>query len=91
MTFAQLFAAFTTCMGVLLSLGYYPQAYKIWKRRSAEGVSLATYAIFILGTNTYLAYGFYTHSFVLIAGFLFGAIGSWLVLALALYYRSSGH
>jgi len=87
MTFDQLFTAFTTLMGVLISIGYYPQAYRIWKNRSAEEISVASYVVFALGTTTYLAYGFYRDDIVLIAGFLFGSIGSWLVLFLTLYYR----
>lgn len=73
--------------GVLLSLGYYPQAYRIWKNRRADDISITSFIILVIGTNTYLAYGFYRHDSVLISGFLLGAIGSWLILILTLYYR----
>lgn len=76
----------TIVAGVLLSLGYYPQAYAMWKRKSAADVSWLTYAIFVIGTNIWLFYGFYHRDIVIISGFFMGAIGSWLVLLLKVYY-----
>ncbi len=83
----QTITVLVSAAGVLLSLGYYPQAYRIWRKRSAEDISIPAYIVLILGTNIYLAYGFYRHDPVLISGFLLGAIGSWLILFLTLYYR----
>ncbi len=83
----QTITVLVSAAGVLLSLGYYPQAYRIWKNRSAEDISIPSYIVLILGTNIYLAYGLYRHDVVLISGFLLGAIGSWLILILTLYYR----
>ena len=91
MTSHALIQVFVSDVGILVSFGYYPQAYRIWKNRSAADVSLTSYVILTLGTNTYLADGFYRHDLTLIAAFFFGAIGSWLVLILTLYYRRAGH
>lgn len=83
----QTITTLVSIAGFILSLGYYPQAYRIWKNRSAEDISIPSYIVLILGTNIYLAYGIYRYDVVLISGFLLGAIGSWLILILTLYYR----
>lgn len=78
-----------TIMGVVISWGYYFQAYNIIKNKSAKNVSLASYVIFALGTLTWLAYGLYLMDWTIIIGFIFGVIGSWLVLVLMFLYRDN--
>ena len=73
--------------GVLMSLGYYPQAYTIWKERSSKDVSLLSYMIFAAGTSIWTIYGIYTNSWMIIISFFLGAIGSWTTLILILKYR----
>ncbi|MBU4480245.1 hypothetical protein KKG48_02270 [Patescibacteria group bacterium] len=82
---------FTTIMGVMMSLGYYPQAYKIYKTKSAKDVSLSTFLIFGIGTVTWTIYGFYTKDLTIILGFLVGVFGSWLVVGLYLFYKNKNH
>jgi len=74
--------------GVLLSLGYFPQAYNIWKTRSAKNISIITYIIFSLGTTVWLVYGIVIKSWPIILGFALGVVGSWLTLVLALKYKN---
>lgn len=81
-------AALASIMGVVLSLGYYFQAYSIIKKRSAEGVSLSSYIIFAVGTLTWLVYGIALRDLSIITGFFFGVIGSWFVLILMLVYKN---
>ena len=76
-----------TGVGFLLSLGYYPQIYRIWKTKSVEDLSVVTYLIFAIGT-TVLLYGLYKNDIAIVGSFLMGSIGSWLVLLLTLYYRN---
>ena len=73
-------------MGIIMSLGYYPQAYKILKHKSAKNVSLLSFIIFAIGTVTLLVYGIIINSIAIILGFALGVIGSWLVLILILVY-----
>jgi len=75
-------------MGIVMSLGYYPQAYKIFKKKSGENVSLLSYSIFTLGTSTWMMYGIYIKSWTIIISFIFGVIGSWLTLILLLKYKT---
>lgn len=79
-----------TVMGVLMSVGYYPQAYKIWKTKSAKDISLFTYTIFAIGTVSWTMYGIYLRDIPIILSFVVGIVGSWLVLGLTLYYRRKG-
>ena len=70
-----------------MGLGYYPQAYRIWKRKASHDVSLGTYVMFGVGTCIWLLYGLYQRDVAITLSFLPGAFGSWLVIALTLYYR----
>ena len=76
-----------TMVGIILSLGYYPQAWHIWRSKSAKDVSIFSYTIFAVGTSTWLWYGFYKNDIPIIASFFFGAIGSWLVFILIMYFK----
>lgn len=70
-----------------MSLGYFPQAYKIYKNKSSKDVSLITYCVFTFGCWVWLTYGIVTHSWPVIAGFIVGVVGSSLVLILIFRYR----
>ena len=83
----EIFKIFLAIIGLAMSFGYYPQIYKMWKNKSSENISLPTYAIFSLGTLTYLIYGILTKDSTLITSFILGVLGSWTVLILILVYR----
>lgn len=83
----ETFQIITAIAGAAMSLGYYPQAYKIWKLKSSREISLAQYTIFGLGTTIWFVYGLLVNDLVIMAGFGIGVIGSWLVLLLSLRYR----
>lgn len=82
------FDALVIMLGVAMSCGYYPQAYAIWRRKSAGDISLVSYIVFVIGTITWTIYGFYRNDTAIIWSFIIGAVGSSLVLGLTLYYRS---
>ena len=84
----ELFKIFVTVMGIVMSLGYYPQAYKIWKNKSAKNISLSAFVIFASGTAIWSIYGFVINDPIIIVSFVFGAIGSWTALILALIYKN---
>lgn len=83
----EVFKWLTAIMGVLMSLGYYPQAYKIFKNKSSKNISILTYLVFGIGTIVWLLYGIYTRDLVVAIGFVFGVIGSWSVIFLSLKYK----
>ena len=81
------FKVLTTIVGIVMSIGYFPQAYRLYKTKSAENISLVTFVIFALGTLIWTLYGFFIHDLVLILSFIVGVVGSWLVLFLSVKYR----
>jgi uncharacterized protein with PQ loop repeat len=84
----EYFKIFVTIMGVIMSLGYYPQAYKIWKNKSAVNISIPAFVIFSLGTLTWFIYGFIINDRVIMLSFVIGVIGAWAVLILSLIYKN---
>lgn len=85
----EIFRIFVTIIGVVMSLGYYPQAYKIWKSKSSTNISIPAFIIFFLGTLTWSIYGFLIQDVTIIVSFIIGVVGSSLVLTLALIYRNN--
>lgn len=83
MTFLKLF---TTIIGIIMSVGYFPQAWKIYKTKDVSSISIPTFVIFALGTLTWTIYGFVIGDSALIASFIVGVIGSWSILGLTLLY-----
>jgi MtN3 and saliva related transmembrane protein len=84
----KIFQIFVTIMGTVMSIGYFPQAYKIFKSKSAENISIPTFIIFSIGTLTWLIYGTLIHDITIILGFVIGVIGSWSILFLSILYRN---
>lgn len=76
-------------MGVVMSLGYYPQAWRIYKNKSAANISRTSYVIFATGTTTWFVYGLVHQDITVISGFVLGVIGSWLTLILISVYGKS--
>ena len=85
----EIFKVFVTIIGIGMSVGYFPQAYKIWKLKSSREISLIQYTILGIGTTTWFIYGLLLKDPVIISGFGAGVIGSWGCLIFALYYRNN--
>jgi MtN3 and saliva related transmembrane protein len=64
------FRVLTTIVGIVMSIGYFPQAYKLYKTKSADDISLVTFIIFAVGTLIRTIYGFVIHDIVLILSFI---------------------
>jgi len=84
----EIFKTFVTIMGIVMSLGYFPQAYKIWKNKSSATISIPSFIIFSIGTFTWFIYGIIIGDFPIITVFGLGVIGSWLILFLSIFYRN---
>lgn len=54
MTFLSVFATF---FGVLSALANVPQAYRIFRRKSAKDLSVWTYSIFLVSSTAWVFYG----------------------------------
>lgn len=83
----HLFQILVMIVGMLMSFGYYPQAYKIYVLRDASSVSRAAMLIFALGSTLWTLYGLLLFDWVIILSFIFGMIGSWLIVILTFIYE----
>ena len=70
-----------------MSIGHFPQAYKIYKNKSSKDVSLVTYSIFTAGCYIWLIYGIATNIWPVVLSFGVGVVGTTSVLFLILRYR----
>lgn len=86
-TLLNFFKVLTTIVGIVMSVGYFPQAYRLYKTKSADNISLVSFTIFAIGTLIWTLYGVVMHDLVLILSFIVGVVGSWSVLFLAIKYR----
>ncbi len=85
----SLFKTFVTIMGIVMSLGYFPQAHKIWRNKSSATISIPSFIIFSVGTFTWFVYGLIIHDVPIILGFGLGVVGSWMILFLSVLYRKN--
>jgi MtN3 and saliva related transmembrane protein len=88
--FANVLAIITIFTGSMLSLAYFPQAYKIWKRKSAEDISLAMFGIIFPALVIWLLYGLSINNFPLIIANAIGVIGCGSIILLYFKYKKRG-
>jgi MtN3 and saliva related transmembrane protein len=82
------FKVLTTIVGISMSIGYFPQVYRLYKTKNAESISISSFVIFAIGTFVWTLYGFVMHDIVLVLSFIVGVVGSRTILFLAIKYRS---
>jgi len=81
-------------VAVLFGLGLFgnaalfvPQAIALWRKKSAEGVSLLTFAGFNILQVIAVVHGLYQHDLALIVGMIASFLTCGAVTTLTLYYR----
>jgi two-component system, OmpR family, aerobic respiration control sensor histidine kinase ArcB len=79
---------------VIFSLGLFinavsfiPQIARLIKDRSAKGISLITFTIFLLTQFSAVLYGFIIHSWILIIGYMLSMLTCGPVVLLIIYFR----
>lgn len=77
----------TTISGIGMSFGYFTQAFKILRRKSAKDVSISTYLIFGAGVTIWLAYGISIGNYPVIISNIVALIGAVSVIFSYLVYR----
>ena len=75
-----------TLAGVLTTAAFVPQAWRIWKTRSARDLSLPMYAIFTTGVALWLVYGIQIGSLPVVASNAVTLLLAAAVLAMKLKY-----
>jgi MtN3 and saliva related transmembrane protein len=83
MTFISLLASI---FGIVSAFALVPQVIKIYKRKSANDISLATYAIMSIGSIVWVAYGLEIKSVPLVLSNGLGGINCALILIGRLKY-----
>jgi len=63
-----------TIFGVIMGLANIPQAYKIFRRKSAKDISIITYTILLLGSMIWIIYGIALKNFAIILGNSIGTV-----------------
>lgn len=68
---------------ILTTTAFVPQAYKIWKTKSAQGVSLTMYLIMFTGVSLWGIYGFLIQSYpMILANFITASL-----LIMIIYFK----
>ena len=83
-----LLGTLATIAGIVMSIGYLPQAIKIIKRKSAGDLSLTSLITLIVGLTIWLAYGIAINDFPLIITNIVGVATTGVVILLYFKYKS---
>jgi MtN3 and saliva related transmembrane protein len=76
-----------TLFGTLSGIANFPQAYKIFKRKSAKDISILTYSFLFLGALIWIFYGIEIANLPIIITNILGAINIGLVIIGWYFYR----
>jgi len=69
---------------LLSNLPIYIQAYKIWKSKKTEGISVASFSLALLSNILWILFAYHKNYNEVVASSTLGAIGSFIVLMLIL-------
>lgn len=75
-----LLSILATVFGALGGIANFPQAYRIFKRKSAKDISITTYSFLFLGTIVWILYGIELGNIPVIITNVLGAINIGLVI-----------
>ncbi len=89
MIYVEILAIITSIFGVVMSIGPYMQAYKIYKHKSAKDVSALMQGIFFIGTTFWMLYGIALRDIPIIISFGVGILGWALSFVLTLKYKNN--
>jgi len=64
-----------TIFGTAMAIANFPQAFRIFKRKSAGDISIVTFSILLIGAIIWVLYGIEIKSFPLIISNTIGTIG----------------
>ena len=73
-------ATLAILFGTISGIANFPQAFKIFKRKSAKDISILTYSFLLLGAITWILYGIELKNLALIITNSLGAINIGLVV-----------
>lgn len=71
----------------LTTFAFVPQVFKIWKKRSAKGVSVSMYLIMLIGISMWFWYGVLINSIAVMAANLVSGVLQLFIIVFALLHR----
>jgi uncharacterized protein with PQ loop repeat len=71
----SLLAILTSIFGMGMALANFPQAYRIFSRKSAGDISFLTYFLITIGSITWLIYGIIMQNIPIILTYSLGTVG----------------
>lgn len=83
----NLFPIIVLCVGVLMACSNFPQAYKIFKRKSAKDIAPITPILITFGSIVWFFYGLYIDDIPLIVANGIGIISASLVVLGYFFYK----
>ncbi len=86
-TYATTLGWLAGILGSLMSLSYWPQIFKIYKRKSIADISILMYLIFFPGVTVWLMYGISMNNLPLIIANALGLIGVAVIIGQYIYYK----
>lgn len=87
MDLVLIFSWLALISGILMASAGFPQAIKIFKRKSARDVSLSSRLIVLFGGIIWLIYGFLLNNFPIIISNIFGIVAELLVIIGYIKYK----
>lgn len=82
----SLLSIVATVVGIFMALAGFPQAIKIYQRKSAKDISVLTYVIIDIGAIVWILYGLELNNFPIIISNILGFMTSTLILMEYYYY-----
>ncbi len=76
-----------TISGTIMGFSFFPQAYRIFKRRSAEDISILTYLVLLIGAIIWIVYGIEIKDSPLIIANSAGVLNILLVVIGCILYK----
>jgi len=85
--YLDIIAMLATVFGLLSAVGYFPQAFKMYRRRSSADISLSAYAIWLATAVVWTVYGIAIEEYPLIITSVVNVLGSLSVMVLYFRYK----
>ena len=82
----SLLSIVATVVGIFMALAGFPQAVKIYQRKSAKDISVLTYLIIDIGAIVWILYGLELNNFPIIISNVLGLTTSTFILIEYYYY-----
>jgi MtN3 and saliva related transmembrane protein len=77
---ADIIILLATITGIIMSIAWWPQVIKIFRRKSVEDLSIITYSVFFPSMVIWVVYGFYTQQAPVIITNVIGGTGCGFIL-----------